>query len=109
MNHRNFFRAALAISLFLVLAVAGQTLAGSPVHVRGYVRTDGTYVAPHYRSAPDGNFQNNWSTKGNVNPYTGAAGTKVTPPAVRSSYRPYYGAHAPSYSAPAYVPYRSNR
>ena len=48
--------------------------------VRGYFRKDGTYVAPHYRSAPDGNFWNNWSTKGNVNPYTGKPGTKVPPP-----------------------------
>ena len=30
MKHKDFFRTALAISLFLVLAVPGQTLAGSP-------------------------------------------------------------------------------
>jgi hypothetical protein len=53
---------------------------GGAVHVRGYVRKDGTYVPPHYRSAPDGNFYNNWSTKGNVNPYTGEPGTKVSRP-----------------------------
>ena len=80
MHHRNFFRPALTISLFLGLAIAGQALAGSPVHVGGYVRSNGTYVAPHFRSAPDGNFNNNWSTKGNVNPYTGKNGTRVTPP-----------------------------
>ena len=50
------------------------------VHVRGYTRKDGTYVAPHYRSNPDGNFWNNWSTIGNVNPYTGKPGTRATPP-----------------------------
>lgn len=50
---------------------------GSPtIHVRGYLRGDGTYVQPHFRSYPDGNFYNNWSTKGNVNPYTGERGTK---------------------------------
>jgi hypothetical protein len=49
---------------------------GKPVHVKGYTKKDGTYVAPHYRSAPDGNKSNNWSTKGNVNPYTGKAGTQ---------------------------------
>lgn len=53
---------------------------GSSTSVRGYVRKDGTYVAPHHRSAPDGNFQNNWSTSGNINPYTGVEGTRVTPP-----------------------------
>lgn len=48
----------------------------SAVHVREYVRQDNTYVAPHYRSAPDGNTSNNWSTQGNVNPYTGKVGTR---------------------------------
>src|SRR5262249_46887195 len=57
------------------------------VHVRGYVRKDGTYVAPYVRTAPDGNFDNNWSTKGNVNPYTGQEGTRVTPPSRYGSAR----------------------
>ena len=56
---------------------------GGAVHVRGYYRKSGTYVQPHYRSAPDGNFYNNWSTRGNVNPYTGQPGTKVSPPATQ--------------------------
>jgi hypothetical protein len=39
-------------------------------------------VAPHYRSAPDGDTGNNWGTKGNFNPYTGEEGTRLpqTPP-----------------------------
>ncbi len=49
---------------------------GSSTHVRGYTKKDGTYVAPHRRSAPDKSKANNWSTKGNVNPYTGKDGTK---------------------------------
>jgi hypothetical protein len=32
-------------------------------------------VQPHYRSSPDGSRLNNWSTRGNVNPYTGKPGT----------------------------------
>lgn len=63
-----------AVLVLLALAAVAQ------VHVRGYVRRDGTYVQPHYRSNPDGNFNNNWSTKGNINPYTGEPGTRVTPP-----------------------------
>ncbi|MFZ2484979.1 MAG: hypothetical protein WAW84_00015 [Candidatus Rickettsiella isopodorum] len=46
------------------------------VFVHGYNRAGGTYVKPHHRSDPDGNFNNNWSTKGNKNPYTGEFGTK---------------------------------
>jgi hypothetical protein len=51
---------------------------GQDVHVDGYYR-DGQHIAPHWRSHPDGDFYNNWSTKGNVNPHTGMPGTKVTP------------------------------
>lgn len=50
--------------------------AQAPVFVHGYVRQNGTYVQPHYRSAPDGIRENNWSTWGNVNPYTGKVGTR---------------------------------
>lgn len=49
------------------------------VHVRGYYRSNGTYVQPHYRSSPNGTTLDNYSTKGNVNPYTGKEGT-VNPP-----------------------------
>lgn len=46
------------------------------VYVSPTVRTDGTYVAPHFRTAPDRSFNNNWSTYPNVNPYTGKVGTR---------------------------------
>ena len=52
------------------------TSKGSETSVRGYTRKDGTYVAPHQRTTPDGTKGNNWTTKGNVNPYTGKPGTK---------------------------------
>lgn len=48
------------------------------VSVRGYQRSDGTYVQPSHRSDPNGNVNDNWSTKGNTNPYTGKEGTKNT-------------------------------
>ena len=44
--------------------------------VKGYTKKDGTYVAPHYRSSPNKTKYDNYSTKGNVNPYTGKRGTK---------------------------------
>jgi hypothetical protein len=44
--------------------------------VSGYTKKNGTHVAAHERSTKDGTKQNNWSTKGNVNPDTGKAGTK---------------------------------
>jgi len=48
--------------------------------VRGHVRKDGTYVAPHRQSNPDKSFNNNWSTNPNTNPYIGKQGTRITPP-----------------------------
>lgn len=45
-------------------------------HVRGYYRSNGTYVQPHYRSSANGTKSDNWSTRGNVNPYTGTVGTR---------------------------------
>ncbi|WP_338666813.1 hypothetical protein [Pseudodesulfovibrio methanolicus] len=63
--------------LIVCLALFFSTLAwAGDVYVKGYIRKDGTYVAPHYRSSPDGNPYNNWSTKGNTNPYTGKPGYK---------------------------------
>jgi len=50
-----------------------------PVNVKGYARKDGTRVEAHKRSTPDKNFNNNWSTKGNANPYTGKQGTQNPP------------------------------
>ena len=44
--------------------------------VRGYTRKNGTYVQGHQRSNPNSTTTDNWSHKGNVNPYTGKAGTK---------------------------------
>jgi endonuclease YncB( thermonuclease family) len=52
---------------------------GSPgpvINERGYFKKDGTYVAPQKSSAPNRNFNNNWSTQGNINPFTAEGGTK---------------------------------
>lgn len=56
--------------------VAGLSLgcissATADVSVNGYYRSNGTYVAPHWRSNPDGVRANNFSYPGNLNPYTG--------------------------------------
>jgi hypothetical protein len=51
---------------------------GAPgVHtVRGYTKRNGTVVAPYHATNPNGTKRDNFSTKGNVNPYTGKPGTK---------------------------------
>ena len=58
------------------------------VHVRPHVQKDGTYVQGYERTAPNNTNLDNYSTRGNVNPYTGQAGTQ----------RPSY--EQPGYQAP---------
>jgi hypothetical protein len=57
----------------LLILAAGA--ASAQVHVSGYTKKDGTYVAPHQRTAPNSTKADNYSTQGNVNPYTGKEGT----------------------------------
>lgn len=71
---RHRMRRVLGV-VFAVAMLLVSTSASAQVHVRGYFRSNGTYVQPHYRSAPDGNPYNNWSFPGNVNPYTGKVAT----------------------------------
>lgn len=62
--------------LTLLLFFFGHSFFAQDVYVRGYYRDNGTYVAPHYRTAPNSTVNDNYSTIGNMNPYTGEAGTK---------------------------------
>jgi hypothetical protein len=48
----------------------------SDVHVHGYTKRDGTVVQPYTRTHENSTQRDNFSTKGNVNPYTGKVGTK---------------------------------
>lgn len=93
---------------FLLLGLVSELFelsaaSGGSVRVRGYMRKNGTYVAPHNRSAPNHTKSDNWSTRGNINPYTGQAGTRsvggistgspfveqrVAPAAVQPPFRP---------------------
>ena len=80
------------------LVLAAPAPAQSSHYVSGYVTKNGTYVAPHYQTNPDSSKLNNWSTQGNVNPYTGKMGT-VNPYAQQPSYsqpQSPYGYQAPA-------------
>jgi hypothetical protein len=75
-----------------LLSLSLLSWAQAQTYVRPYVRQDGTFVRGHYRSDPDGDFYNNWSTYPNVNPYTLRRGTRHYP-SNRGSYYTPYGAH----------------
>jgi hypothetical protein len=63
-----------------VVVVALPAFAQSDHYVDGYTRQNGTYVPPHYQTNPDNTLTNNWSTRGNTNPFTGQAGTQSANP-----------------------------
>ena len=48
--------------------------------VSGYTKANGTYVAPYHATNVNSTKTDNYSTVGNVNPYTGQAGTKPDGP-----------------------------
>lgn len=64
------------IALAVIASLLLPTSLSAQVYVKGYTKKDGTYVAPHYRSTPNSSKLDNYSTKGNINPYTGKVGTK---------------------------------
>lgn len=68
------------LSFFILIAIITLSLSTAPnvdavKKVKGYTTKKGTYVAPHYRSSSNGTKLDNYSTKGNYNPYTGKKGT----------------------------------
>jgi hypothetical protein len=60
---------AILLISFSLGALADQS-------VRGYIKRDGTYVAPSMRSSPNSYKFDNYSSDGNYNPYTGQPGYK---------------------------------
>ena len=71
----------------LALAFAGE--AAAQVNVRGYTRSDGTYVAPHTRSSPNSSTYDNYGSTRSPTP----------------TYRPQPLYTAPPASAPACTGY----
>lgn len=45
--------------------------------VSGYTRSNGTYVQSHVRTMPNNTNRDNFSTKGNSNPFTGSTGYRA--------------------------------
>ena len=59
----------------LILCVGSISTADT--WVNGYTKRDGTYVQGHYRQEPNSTNWDNYSTRGNVNPYSGDTGTRA--------------------------------
>lgn len=79
----------LAAGLLALAATAAQAQYGygsnrgsgygsnsSSTHVDGHFSSNGSYTQPHYRSSPNSTDLDNYGTRGNTNPFTGATGTR---------------------------------
>ena len=64
---------AFAVGLLLVMPSAYA----ADHAVRGHVTKKGTYVAPSRATNPNRTQRDNYSSKPNVNPYTGKQGTRT--------------------------------
>ena len=73
-----------ACAMYALPALADQ-------YVDGYQRSDGTYVQGHYRTDPNDTRLDNYSTRGNTNPYTGEPGYRDPYSASPSAPSPSYG------------------
>jgi hypothetical protein len=62
------------ITLLFASLLIGSAFA-APVKVKNYNKKSGTQVLGHTRTKPNKTRTDNYSTKGNVNPQTGKAGT----------------------------------
>lgn len=65
-----------SIIIAFIVSIAPFSYSNAATHVDGYSKKNGSYVEPHYRSDRNDTKSDNWSTKGNTNPFTGEKGDK---------------------------------
>jgi len=77
-THYKLFPPVLAAAVLFVSLFSFSVFAeAKTVRVSGYYKpSTGTYVMPSYKTSPNKTKLDNYSTKGNYNPYTGKTGTK---------------------------------
>lgn len=64
----------LIVLSFVFITLTATISEARTSSVRGSFRRNGSYVVPHYRTSPNRTKLDNWSSKGNYNPYTGKKG-----------------------------------
>ena len=66
----------LTLILFIGLLSFSASAEARTVRVKGYYKpSTGAYVMPSHRTSPNRTKLDNYSTKGNYNPYSGKSGT----------------------------------
>ena len=68
-----------ALGFTIIIMGAPSPVFAEDTYIDGYIRDDGGYVQPHFRSQADNYTDNNFSSRGNTNPYTEERGTESIP------------------------------
>ena len=76
---------ALIIAIAMLSMISFAQVNSNHTYVKGYYKSNGTYVQGHYRTKPNYTNKDNYSTKPNVNHWTGKKGT------VKPDKNYYYG------------------
>lgn len=73
------FGIVMAMSMVMSVGEAFAAPAGchNDVRVSGFYRNNGVYVNPYYRTRANDTQRDNWSSRPNRNPHTGAWGTRT--------------------------------
>jgi len=67
----------IAFLVFTLFSTIGFSQSNpNSTYVNGYYKSNGTYVGGYYRSKSNTTTSDNYSTSGNINPYTGRKGYK---------------------------------
>jgi hypothetical protein len=67
-----------ALTLIAAIAISAASAFGQGYHYNnGYVDRNGVFHPGHYQTNPNNNPWDNWSTRGNYNPFTGLPGTRT--------------------------------
>lgn len=73
----NMKKIIFGLVLVFLLFVSAGSVEAKTVRVKGYYKSStGSYVMPSYRTSPNKTKLDNYSTRGNYNPYSGKMGTK---------------------------------
>lgn len=75
-----------ATSCFLAAGLLFSGSALSDTYVQGHYTNNGSYVQPYHRSDSNNTVRDNYSYKGNSNPYTGQSGSNYYRNSPSSSY-----------------------
>lgn len=64
----------ITLGIFVLGLLVSSSSVEAASRTSGYTTKRGTYVMPYYRSTPNSVKYDNYSSKGNYNPYTGKKG-----------------------------------